>query len=277
MATAIQRRRGTTEEHATFAGLAGEVTVDTTKKTLVVHDGETAGGSPLATEQFVAQAMADGELASEAAAGRLRLATQEQAEGGDEGGAYAMTPLRTSQHLAAKFSGHFDTALAAQTGAEPVANKIPLADGDGKLASGWLPAATNEQPGAVKLTSTPSATDESAAITPKGAHDTVVANAGKVSLLSTRSTEGDWTITGCTVGKPLIVLMSRGASATTYAHLHAHSGADGGTSPNPSYGFILGHTSGYAASNTFACVPTENTVTLKILHLVGGAVLRAYQ
>lgn len=209
--------------------------------------------------------------------GRLHLATQAQAEAGTENGAYAMTPLRTSQHLAAKFSGHFDTALNAQTSATSAANKIPLADGDGKLASGWLPAGTNEQSGAVKLTSTPSATDESAAITPKGAHDTVVANAGKVSLLSTRSTEGDWTITGCTVGKPLIVLMSRGASATTYAHLHAHSGAADGTSPNPSYGFVLGHTSGYAASNTFACVPTENTVTLKILHLVGGAVLRAYQ
>ena len=209
--------------------------------------------------------------------GRVHLATQAQAEAGDEGGAYAMTPLRVSQHLNAKFPEKFTAALDEQTSAASAANKIPLADGDGKLASGWLPAATHEQPGAVKLTSTPSATDGSAAITPKGAHDTVVANAGKVSLLSTRSTTGDWTITGLTVGKPLIVLMSRGASATTYAQLHVLSGAVGGTSPDPSRGFILGHTSGYAASNTFICVPTENTVTLKINHLVGGATLRAYQ
>lgn len=50
MSKAIQRRRGTTAEHAGFTGLVGEVTVDTTKKTLVVHDGVTAGGTPLAKE-----------------------------------------------------------------------------------------------------------------------------------------------------------------------------------------------------------------------------------
>lgn len=210
--------------------------------------------------------------ATEITLGGVRLAPQAQAEAGTEDGAYAMTPLRVNQHLNAKFPDKFTAALAAQTSAEPVANKIPLADGDGKLASGWLPAATHEQPGAVKLTSTPSATDESAAITPKGAHDTVVVN-----LLSTRSTTGGWTITGLTVNRPLIVLMSRGASVTTYAQLHIHSGAADGTSPDPSRGFILGHTSGYQASNTFACVPTESTVTLKINYLVGGATLRAYQ
>jgi hypothetical protein len=48
MTTAIRRRRGTTTEHTTFTGLEGEVTVDTTKDTLVVHDGSTAGGHPLA-------------------------------------------------------------------------------------------------------------------------------------------------------------------------------------------------------------------------------------
>jgi hypothetical protein len=50
MAKAIQRRRGSTAEHASFTGLVGEITVDTTKKTAVVHDGSTAGGVPLAKE-----------------------------------------------------------------------------------------------------------------------------------------------------------------------------------------------------------------------------------
>ena len=49
-AYAIQFRRGTTTEHSSFTGLLGEVTVDTTKKTIVVHDGSTAGGQPLALE-----------------------------------------------------------------------------------------------------------------------------------------------------------------------------------------------------------------------------------
>ncbi|MFT4301693.1 MAG: hypothetical protein QM579_08065 [Desulfovibrio sp.] len=48
MSTAVQRRRGTTAQHLIFAGLPGEITVDTEKKTLVVHDGTTMGGTPLA-------------------------------------------------------------------------------------------------------------------------------------------------------------------------------------------------------------------------------------
>ena len=50
MSTQVQLRRGSTTEHNSFTGAAGEVTVDTTKKTLVVHDGSTAGGVPLAKE-----------------------------------------------------------------------------------------------------------------------------------------------------------------------------------------------------------------------------------
>ena len=50
MATVVQMRRGTSAEHETFTGLAGEITVDTTKNAIVVHDGATAGGTPLSTE-----------------------------------------------------------------------------------------------------------------------------------------------------------------------------------------------------------------------------------
>ena len=48
MATQVQLRRGTTAEHAAFTGAVGEVTVDTNKDTVVVHDGSTAGGHPSA-------------------------------------------------------------------------------------------------------------------------------------------------------------------------------------------------------------------------------------
>ncbi len=50
MTTQIKRRRGTTTEHSTFTGAEGELTIDTTKDTVVVHDGSTAGGHPLAKE-----------------------------------------------------------------------------------------------------------------------------------------------------------------------------------------------------------------------------------
>jgi len=48
MAKRLQLRGGTTSQHSTFTGAIREVTVDTDKDTLVVHDGATAGGFPLA-------------------------------------------------------------------------------------------------------------------------------------------------------------------------------------------------------------------------------------
>ena len=47
MAKLLKLRRGTTSQHSSFTGAEGECTVDTTKDTLVVHDGSTAGGRPL--------------------------------------------------------------------------------------------------------------------------------------------------------------------------------------------------------------------------------------
>lgn len=44
MADQLQLRRGTTSETLTFTGAQGEVTVDTDKNSLVVHDGITPGG-----------------------------------------------------------------------------------------------------------------------------------------------------------------------------------------------------------------------------------------
>jgi hypothetical protein len=50
MAKTLQFRRGTTSELSTQSGAVGELFVDTTKDTVVVMDGSTAGGFPLATE-----------------------------------------------------------------------------------------------------------------------------------------------------------------------------------------------------------------------------------
>jgi hypothetical protein len=50
MATQVQFRRGNTTQHSTFTGAAGEVTVDIDKKVVVIHDGSTAGGNPVARE-----------------------------------------------------------------------------------------------------------------------------------------------------------------------------------------------------------------------------------
>lgn len=44
MATRIKFRRGTSAQHAAFTGAAAEITVNTSKDTLVVHNGSTQGG-----------------------------------------------------------------------------------------------------------------------------------------------------------------------------------------------------------------------------------------
>lgn len=46
----VQLRRGTTAQHGSFTGAQGELTVDTDKNALVLHDGATAGGIQLAKE-----------------------------------------------------------------------------------------------------------------------------------------------------------------------------------------------------------------------------------
>ena len=50
MAKTLQHRRDTTSNLASVTGAAGEIFIDTTKNTVVVMDGSTAGGYPLALE-----------------------------------------------------------------------------------------------------------------------------------------------------------------------------------------------------------------------------------
>ena len=45
--TQVQFRKGNTSEHAQFTGANAEITVDTNKKTAVVHDGTDVGGFEL--------------------------------------------------------------------------------------------------------------------------------------------------------------------------------------------------------------------------------------
>lgn len=47
MSKQVRLRRGTTLQHDTFIGAEAEVTVDTNKKCLVLHDGVTPGGKPV--------------------------------------------------------------------------------------------------------------------------------------------------------------------------------------------------------------------------------------
>lgn len=65
MAKVIQFRRGTTDENNAFTGAEGEITVDTTTKTLVVHDGSTKGGNRLLGTKELEERVASGEFKGE--------------------------------------------------------------------------------------------------------------------------------------------------------------------------------------------------------------------
>ena len=52
MAKLLKLRRGTTSQHSTFTGAEGECTVDLDKDVLVIHDGSTQAGHPLAAEDL---------------------------------------------------------------------------------------------------------------------------------------------------------------------------------------------------------------------------------
>lgn len=74
MAKRIQFRRGTTAQTSVFTGAPGEITVDTDKKIVVVHDGVTPGGFPAytpgatptfpGTSTFTGQVFLTGNIAS---------------------------------------------------------------------------------------------------------------------------------------------------------------------------------------------------------------------
>lgn len=84
MSTAVQLRRGTTAEHSTFTGAVGEVTVDTTKDTVVVHDGVLAGGHPLLKEAAVDVTVA--AITSNSGSLKLPAGTEAERDGSPQAG-----------------------------------------------------------------------------------------------------------------------------------------------------------------------------------------------
>jgi hypothetical protein len=118
MADQLQLRGGTTAQHATFTGALREVTVDTDKKTVVVHDGSTAGGNPLLRQDL-----------SNLPAGTIDNADINASAG------IVDTKLATIS-TAGKVSNSATTATNANT-----ASAIVARDGSGNFTAGTITAA----------------------------------------------------------------------------------------------------------------------------------------
>lgn len=70
-ATQVQFRRGTTAQHNTFTGALGEVTLDTDKDTLIIHDGSTAGGVSEIVTKTATQTLSNKTLTSPTFTGNM--------------------------------------------------------------------------------------------------------------------------------------------------------------------------------------------------------------
>lgn len=71
MTAQVQFRRGSTGQHSSFTGAVGEVTLDTTKQTLIVHDGSTAGGIAEIVTKTATQTLTNKTLTSPTFTGNL--------------------------------------------------------------------------------------------------------------------------------------------------------------------------------------------------------------
>ena len=125
MTKQVQLRRGTAAEHATFTGAAGEITIDTTDSRVVVHDGSTAGGIPMAKESEATSAsgglashVADTENPHSVTADQVGLGAVNNTSDADK-------PVSTAQQ----------TALNAKANAAQVLTGSGLAQASGSLGT----------------------------------------------------------------------------------------------------------------------------------------------
>ena len=101
MSSRFQVRKGNTAQNDTFTGAVGELTYDTEKKQLRVHDGDTVGGNSVddPTRDVTSQV----SNATETTAGRAKIATTAIAQAGVND-TDIITALKLKQTLAASES-----------------------------------------------------------------------------------------------------------------------------------------------------------------------------
>jgi hypothetical protein len=148
MADQLQLRGGTTAQTATFTGALREVTVDTDKDTLVVHDNALAGGYPLLRQDLSnlpAGTIDNADINASAAIVDTKLATIATA-GKVSNSATTATDANTASAIVARdASGNFTagTITAALTGA---ASSNVLKAGDTMTGALVVPLASAATP-----------------------------------------------------------------------------------------------------------------------------------
>ena len=101
---------------------------------------------------------------------------------------------------------------------------------------------------------------------------------GKVTQKGTRTTTGSWSLTGLTIGKPLIIGMKSTANSDGMnVYFKVTSGADIGAAAFSGSAYMLGRYSGGYSAPSCVIVPTAETVTINITAISNNVTLYAYQ
>lgn len=144
------------------------------------------------------------------------------------------------------------------------AGAVPLGGADGSLGEDWLKKAMDAAKSAA----------DAAENANNGANEAKGIATWKQK--STRSTSGQWTITGCRTDKPLIILSRGPNSGETYITISVVSGAIGGDNDKATYGsYAMGRytgTDGFVSTDCFICLPISETVVVNVAVLKGSAV-----
>ena len=124
MAKLLKLRRGTTSQHSSFTGAEGEVTVDTDKEALVVHNGSTAGGFPVARADGTG--VTNFTITGELDAATLDISGNADVDGTLEADAYTVNGTALNEYIA-------DTVGAMVTGNTETGIAVTYEDGDNTL------------------------------------------------------------------------------------------------------------------------------------------------
>lgn len=233
MSITVKLRRGTTSQHSTFTGQEAEVTVDTTKDVVVVHDGVTAGGHPMVKASSLATVATTGDyndLTNKPTAGSGTVTSV--ALSAPTGFSVSGSPVTTTGTLALAFSAGY--ALPTTTKQSQWDTAYGWGD---HAAAGYLDSAdigvTVQGYSAVLAGTTASFTtaDETKldGIAPGATANTgTVTSVGGTGTVSGLSLSGTVTTSGnLTLGGTLAVTPSNFASQTANTVLAAPNGSAG--------------------------------------------------
>lgn len=224
------------------------------------------GCPPSGINNAIRQIMSDVKADSDAQNEALKKFSETPASAEDLG------PVKVGDGLSMGGDGTLSANLATADDAGRVrasetaqAGAVPVGGADGTLGEDWLKKAMDAASAAADAAEAAKNTADEAK---RGE-----GLPGKVKKITSRTSTGQWSITGVRIGVPLYILLKSSATSG-YIFIDVVSGAEHTTKMGPAIGV---YASQYRSSNVFIVIPTSTTVVLNIELHGSGNELIAYQ